>query len=110
VTDASNTLSSGSALRAISTAALLALAPAAQAALPPFASVTPISDVSNYCYPKAWQHHGMDVTSLVAGAANAQLSFGFKTQLVPGTTYTPAGTHAHLYCASDSACAYLKRG
>jgi PEP-CTERM motif len=88
--------------------ALLAMASAARAALPPFASFTAIGNVSNYSYPETWEHHTLDVTSLLPGAASAQLSFDFtNTQFVPGTTYTPAGTNAHLYFASDSAGYYL---
>ncbi len=108
MTHASITHFSRRNLRAFSAVGLLALASAAQAALPPFASFTAIGNVSNYSYPETWQHHSIDVTSLVAGAANAQLSFDFtNTQFLPGTAYTPAGTNAHLYFASDSGGYYL---
>jgi hypothetical protein len=95
-------------LRICAATSLLALASAAQAALPPFASFTAIGNASNYSYPETWQHHTIDVTALLPGAVSAQLNFDFtNTQFVPGTTYTPAGTNAHLYFASDSGGHYL---
>ena len=50
-------------------ASLFALASAASAATPPFANFTQISDVFNFTNPGVWEHHTLDVTGLVAGAA-----------------------------------------
>ena len=96
------------ALRALAAASLFALASAASAATPPFASFTQISNVSNYTNPGVWQHHTLDVTSLIGGALNAQLSFDFANDLEgTGSTATNAPTNAHLYFASSGGDHYL---
>ena len=96
------------ALRALAAAGLFSLASVAHAGLPSFASFTSIGDVSNYTNPGVWEHHAVDVTSLVAGATNAQLSFNFANDLQgTGSTSTNNPTNAHLYFASDSAGYYL---
>jgi len=96
-----------SALRALTTTVLFALASVASAA-PPFSAFVSIGDVSNYSNPGVWEHHQIDVTALVSGAANAQLSFDFANDLAgTGSTSTNLPTNAHLYFASDSAGYYL---
>jgi len=96
------------ALRALAAASLFALASAASAATPPFASFTQISNVSNYTNPGVWQHHTLDVTSLIGGVLNAQLSFDFANDLEgTGSTATNAPTNAHLYFASSDGDHYL---
>lgn len=96
------------ALHSLAAVGLLGIASAAHAALPSFASFTSIGSVSNYTNPGVWEHHAIDVTSLVAGATNAQLSFNFANDLQgTGSTSTDNPTNAQLYFASDSAGYYL---
>src|SRR4051812_22036155 len=93
--------------RALVSTALLALASTANAA-PPFSSFVAIGDVSNYTNPGVWEHHQIDVTALVSGAANAQLSFDFANDLAgTGSTSTNLPTNAHLYFGSDGSGYYL---
>ena len=89
-------------------ASLFALASAASAATPPFANFTQISDVFNFTNPGVWEHHTLDVTGLVAGAANAQLSFDLANDL-PGTNSASTGhkANSHLYFASSGAAYYM---
>jgi hypothetical protein len=95
------------AAHALTTATLFAFASAASAA-PPLSSFVPIGDVSNYSNPGVWEHHQIDVTALVSGAIDAQLSFDFANDLAgTGSTSTNLPTNAHLYFAGDSAGFYL---
>jgi len=85
-----------------------ALLPALADATPLPASYTALPDVGNYSNPGVWQHHALDVSSLVAGASVAQLSFDLANDLEgTGSTATNARTNAHLGFASDAAAYYL---
>ena len=98
----------GRVRRFAAAASLLAIASAAQAALPPFASFTLIGAVENHCDPAVWQHHQIDVSALLGGASNAQLSFDLSNdQPGTGSTATNLPTNAHLYFAADAAGYYL---
>ena len=96
------------ALRTLAAATLFALASAVHAALPPFASFSAIGNVSDYTNPGVWENHLVDVTALIDGASNAQLSFGFANDL-PGTgsTSTNSPTNAHLWFAAQDGSYYL---
>lgn len=96
----------GLALAALATAATLL--PGLAGAMPLPASFAALPDVGNYTNPGVWEHHALDVSTLVAGAGMAQLSFDLANDL-PGTgsTATNARTNAHLGFASDLAAYYL---
>ena len=100
--------SSRCALRALTCASLFALVVAAHASPPPAASFSAIGNASNYSNPGAWEHDQVDVTSFVAGASSAVLSFDIANDL-PGTgsTSTNLPTNAHLYFAVDGGVYYL---
>ena len=96
------------ALRALAAASLFTLAASAQAALPPPASFTAIGNASNYSNPGVWEHNQMNVTSYVAGASNAVLSFDIANDLAgTGSTSTNLPTNAHLFFASDAGNYYM---
>ena len=85
-----------------------ALAASAHAAPPPFGSFTAVGNASNDSNPGVWEHSQVDVTSFVAGASSAVLSFDIANDL-PGTgsTSTNLPTNAHLYFASDAGSYFM---
>ncbi len=107
--DAGRRLRSAAAVLATSAMAVAAaLLPALAGATPLPASYTALPDLGNYSNPGAWEHHALDVSSLVAGASVAQLSFDLANDLEgTGSTATNARTNAHLGFASDAAAYYL---
>lgn len=84
-------------MRALAAAGLFALASAAHAAppVPGLPSFAAIGDVSNAANQGGWEHHGVDGTTWVTGASNAQLGFDFANDLEgTGSTATHAPTRS----------------
>jgi hypothetical protein len=94
------------ALTALST--LLFALSALAATIPPFSAFQLIGDTSNYTNPGLWEARRIDITSFVAGASSAVLTFDVANDL-PGAPSTAVNqpTTAHLYLASSSGQYFL---